>query len=813
MSNSHDELRSSYEDFLHADNFSQLERIATAIDDHNARRARTASKSKAGDEGSVMGAPVGWGCPRVKIRLSELRADGAASLERRLRLDPLRHLRALEAACHNVGMEERPGYDKNDIRVKVAIEGPLGAKPASPRTLLSSCLRHLVCVEGVAIKVSGVKPKIVRSVHFCPATKQHQTRDYTDATDANLGLPAIDEQGRELPDRIIGITPATFPTRDADKNILETEFGLSKYKDHQTITLQEMPERAPMGQLPRSVELILDDDLVDKVKPGDRVQVVGVYRALATTSNGQSSTSGLFKTVVLVNNIQILGQDTNQLNYLPADIKNIKSLAKHQSKHILSILGRSLAPSIHGHGNIKKALILQLLSGCEKNLDNGTHLRGDINILMVGDPSTAKSQLLRAIMSIAPLAISTTGKGSSGVGLTAAVTSDPETRERRLEAGAMVLADRGIVCVDEFDKMGEGDRVAIHEAMEQQTVTIAKAGIHASLNARCSVLAAANPVYGQYDRKRRIQENIGLPDSLLSRFDLLFVVLDHIDPESDRRIASHVIRGHRYKSANGRSGHDSDDDYNSDDDEDRNDVTNSRTPSMWKRSRYSSNVTAMQTNRAETDGESDDSDNLLQHDFLRKYLHFAKTRFKPTLTEEAREYIASRYAEMRSRQNERTLPVTARTLETVIRLASAHAKARLSKLVEADPDCIEAMDILSFALYHENINNTSSNGAQHDIGNAALSPPHLARDDGNDAKRMRLNESEDSMTTRTDAAADTEIDIATRIWKEVVSTDGGGMELDSICSDIADRASVRSAVEMMEKKDKVMISEGMVYQV
>jgi len=310
---------------------------------------------------------------------------------------------------------------------------------------------------------------------------------------------------------------------------------------------------------------------------------------------------------------------------------------------------------------------------------------------------------------------------------------------------------------------------------------------------------------------------------LLSRFDLLFVVLDQIDPEIDRSIASHVIRGHRYRSANGRSGHDSDDDYESEDDEERINAANSRTTSIWKRSRYSktTNTNTLQTNHSEqtdTHPQPDDTDNILQHEFLRKYLHFAKTRFKPTLTEEAREYIASRYAEMRGRQNERTLPITARTLETVIRLASAHAKVRLSRTVEANPDCMEAMDILGFALYHENIdtaatNTTTNYGAQHD---ASSSPPRLERDtDENDAKRMRLDPADNSFNVTTDEAADTgtAMDIVTRIWKEVVSTGGGGMELNSICSDITDRVLVKNAVDSMAKKDKVMISEGMVYEV
>ena len=687
-------------------------------------------------------------------------------------------------------------------KIKVALAGPVGASPSSPRQLTSACLRQLVCVEGVATQVSTIKPKVVRSVHYCPDTKQHQVRDYVDATDPNLGLNAIDAQGRELKDRIINITSAVYPTKDSEGHDLETEFGLSAYKDHQTITLQEMPEKAPMGQLPRSIELVLDHDLVDRIKPGDRVMVVGVYRALARTSNGQQTSSGVFRTVVLVNNVQVVGRDVSHLNFLPQDIRMIRQLASR--KDILSILGRSISPSIHGHAIIKKALALQLLSGVEKNLDNGTHLRGDINILMVGDPSTAKSQLLRAAMTIAPLAVSTTGKGSSGVGLTAAVTSDPDTRERRLEAGAMVLADRGLVCVDEFDKMGENDRVAIHEAMEQQTVTIAKAGIHASLNARCSVLAAANPVYGQYDRRRRIQENIGLPDSLLSRFDLLFVVLDQMDPESDRRIATHVIRGHRYRNDHGQTGHDSD--YDDDDsDVEGHAGDTSRVQSVWQRSRYNPEDGEMQ--------EDQQGHEILQHEFLRKFIHFAKTRMQPTLTDAAREFIANRYAEMRARQDERTLPITARSLETVIRLATAHAKARLSETVEAEPDCEAAMDILGFALYHENTTTPS---------NTVESVPVPAKrrvviDDGESESESddvveEVEESPIKKVRTNEPASRRENDLKTKILN-MIHENGGELELSALSAEQMGDSSeaIKAAIGALEADERLMISDDVLY--
>ncbi|KAL7579400.1 hypothetical protein ACA910_014069 [Epithemia clementina (nom. ined.)] len=769
-------LRDRYQFFLEREELNYTDRITTALDDFNHHRQQQQSNS-----GFV-------GCPRVTFTLAEIRSEDSA-LSQQLQRDPFRHIRALEAACHLIADQERPGYDKLGGGIKVGISGKIGSKASSPRELTSSSLRHLVCVEGVATKVSTVKPKVVRSAHYCPETKRHQYREYVDATDPNLGLRKFDRTGTELPDQIINITTSVYPTKDDEGRPLETEFGLSTFKDHQTITLQEMPERAPMGQLPRSVELILDHDLVDKIKPGDRVMVNGVYRALTTSAQGQRSTSGVFRTVVLVNNVQILGRDVGHLGFSPADVESIRSLS--QRKDILEVLGRSIAPSIHGHAIIKKSLALQLLSGVEKNLDNGTHLRGDINILMVGDPSTAKSQLLRSVMTIAPLAVSTTGKGSSGVGLTAAVTSDPETRERRLEAGAMVLADRGIVCVDEFDKMGENDRVAIHEAMEQQTVTIAKAGIHASLNARCSVLAAANPVYGQYDRRRRIQENIGLPDSLLSRFDLLFVVLDQLDPELDRRIASHVIHGHSYRSPHNQSGYDSDCDDGDSDDEDFED-NRSKIHSVWQKTRHSTQS---------SDNSDPHANDVLQHDFLRKYLHYAKIRRQPVLTESARDFIANRYAEMRARQDERTLPITARSLETVIRLATAHAKARLSNTVDAKPDCEIAMDILSFALYHDDSTAMDVDANVSVVSDDASSSPVQAVDRNDDherpQQRRRLN----------DQNGDPVGHIMSEIWRKIEENDGTLDRGDIEGND----DEVQAAVLRLLQEGKIMESDGVLY--
>merc|ERR1719464_2085221 len=485
-----------------------------------------------------------------------------------------------------------------------------------------------------------------------------------------------------------------------------------------------MPEKAPTGQLPRSVDVIVDNDLVDKCKPGDRVQIVGCYRCLPGKQGG--FTSGTFKTILITNQITLMSKEVTP-NITGDDVQKCKKFSK-QKGDVFEMLAKSLAPSIHGHEYIKKALLCMLLGGVEKNLPNGTRLRGDVNILLIGDPSVAKSQLLRYVLQTAPRAITTTGRGSSGVGLTAAVTTDQGTGERRLEAGAMVLADRGIVCIDEFDKMTDQDRTAIHEVMEQGRVTISKAGIHARLNARCSVLAAANPVYGRYDPFKTPMENIGLQDSLLSRFDCLFIMLDNIDVDTDRKISDHVVRMHRYrdpKEADGQVLSIAADaevlttkDLNDHADEE------GETPIYEK---YDALLHG--NSRKKTD-------KIVGVEFMKKYIHIAKC-IKPVLSEAACEMLADEYANLRSDDFEagvaRTQTVTARALETLIRLATAHAKARLSKVVEEE-DAELAIELVQFAYFKKVLDKTGKR-RKRSQGDGDSSEEEDAVDDEPEAKK------------------------------------------------------------------------------
>lgn len=618
---------------------------------------------------------------RIPISLDEVR-EFDRDLWRGLLDNPSEFLPACERGLRETILfthdDSLMSLDRNQ-QFYLSFKGSFGDNSVTPRSITSAHLSKMISIEGIVTRASLIRPKIIRSVHYAEKTSRFYAREYRDQTTSFDPIS----------------TAAIYPTEDLDGNKLTTEYGFSTYRDHQKISVQEMPELAPAGQLPRSVDVILDDDLVDLVKPGDRVQLVGVYRALGGGNNNNTS----FRTVILANSIYPLHARSTGVAALEKltdqDIRNINKLSKNPD--IFKVLSNSLAPSIYGFDFIKKAVLLMLMGGVEKNLDNGTHLRGDINILMVGDPSTAKSQVLRFVLNTASLAIATTGRGSSGVGLTAAVTTDKETGERRLEAGAMVLGDRGIVCIDEFDKMNDADRVAIHEVMEQQTVTIAKAGIHTTLNARCSVIAAANPVFGQYDIHKDPHKNIALPDSLLSRFDLLFVVTDDINDTKDRIISEHVLRMHRFIPPGLMEGEPIREKLNISfaiGDDQTNEQEQLDQPIFEKFNHFL---------HAGMNKDKDATD-ILSIPFIKKYIQYAKQRFKPVLTKDASDYIVKIYSGLRNdlvaSNQKNTAPITARTLETLIRLSTAHAKVRLSRTIDvADAKVAEMM--LRYALFKE----------------------------------------------------------------------------------------------------------------
>lgn len=321
----------------------------------------------------------------------------------------------------------------------------------------------------------------------------------------------------------------------------------SKFVDQQIIKLQEAPDQVPVGELPRHVLISADRYLTNRVVPGSRCTVMGIFSIYQNKASKNSSTSGAV--AIRTPYLRAVGIQTDLdktakggANYTEEEEQEFLELSRRPD--LYNTMADCIAPSIYGNRDIKKSILCLLLGGSKKILPDGMKLRGDINVLLLGDPGTAKSQLLKFVERAAPISIYTSGKGSSAAGLTASVQRDQSTREFYLEGGAMVLADGGVVCIDEFDKMRDEDRVAIHEAMEQQTISIAKAGITTILNARTSVLAAANPIFGRYDDMKTPGENIDFQTTILSRFDMIFIVKDEHTREKDERIARHVMGIH-----------------------------------------------------------------------------------------------------------------------------------------------------------------------------------------------------------------------------------------------------------------------------
>uniref|UniRef100_A0A0L8I367 DNA replication licensing factor MCM5 n=1 Tax=Octopus bimaculoides TaxID=37653 RepID=A0A0L8I367_OCTBM len=520
-----------------------------------------------------------------------------------------------------------------DIQVTLASN----ANATALRNLKSDQMARLVKMSGIVIAASTIKAKATKLAIQCRGC-----RNVINNISVKPGL-----EGYSLP-RKCNTQQAGVPKCPVDPYFIMPD--KCKCVDFQILRLQENPEDVPNGELPRHMQLYCDRYLCDKIVPGNRVSVLGIFSikkmGYSTKKSGRDKVNvGIRAPYFRVLGISVDTQGdskTTSLQITPEDEEELVNLAN--SPNLYDIIAKSIAPSIWGSLDVKKAIACLLFGGSRKRLPDGLTRRGDVNLLMLGDPGTAKSQLLKFVEQVSPIGVYTSGKGSSAAGLTASVIRDPQSRGFIMEGGAMVLADGGVVCIDEFDKMREDDRVAIHEAMEQQTISIAKAGITTTLNSRCSVLAAANSVFGRWDDTKG-EENIDFMPTILSRFDMIFIIKDEHDENRDVILAKHVMNVH---------------------------------------------LNSLQQ-KEKQEGE-------LSIETLKKYIAYCRLKCGPRISVSAAEKLRGRYVLLRNGASEYeretgkkiSIPITVRQLEAIVRISESLAKMRLEPFA-TDSDVDEAL--------------------------------------------------------------------------------------------------------------------------
>ncbi|XP_041974157.1 DNA replication licensing factor Mcm7 [Aricia agestis] len=540
----------------------------------------------------------------------------------------IEHRIMLEARNHRIPGEMRDPRNRYPPelirRYEVYFKDLSTSKCVPIREVKAEHIGKLVTVRGIVTRCTDVKPLLVVATYSCSACGAETYQ----------------------PVKSLQFTPPPACTanecrinKTAGQLYLQTRG--SRFQKFQELKIQEHSDQVPVGHIPRQLSVYCRGETTRRAQPGDHVAITGIFLPLLNAGFKQIVQGLLSDTYLEAHGVTCINQsDENEMSEALTE----EELSELADEDLYSRMARSLAPEIYGHEDVKKALLLLLVGGVDKR-PNGMKIRGNINVCLMGDPGVAKSQLLNYITRLAPRSQYTTGRGSSGVGLTAAVLKDPFTGEMMLEGGALVLADRGVCCIDEFDKMAEADRTAIHEVMEQQTISIAKAGIMTCLNARVSILAAANPAYGRYNPRRTIEQNIQLPAALLSRFDLLWLIQDRPNREKDLELAKHIAYVHQHCAQPAATG----------------------------------------------------GGRALSMRLVRRYVALAR-RKEPVVPRALADYIVSSYVELRREaRNARDVTFTsARNLLAILRLSTALARLRLSDVVEKE-DVSEAIRLVEMS--------------------------------------------------------------------------------------------------------------------